>query len=1216
MRLTWLAFLSWCSTINGLGIQSGPNLGPLYAAQVVVDSANNKAMITGITYDESFGHTAKSVFDVRAGQQSSCFVATLQLPNLKFQSQASYGSPSTLEACRSIAIVDGKKALVTGVSEPGGLYHEPGSAQTAFGMLVDRNSLAIQSGQPILQDGDPVPYPVAIQVDNGDIYISSMFSKTDELNEFKNEAHPNWTHENKHGRHFEMMIEKRTANLSNNVWTSKFPIQIDEGGVKPSVFVSGMILKQNKLVVVGTTRGKGEGYGHNVAQDSDDEDGFFSVLDPNSGNLIQSGTNQKRIGTQEDDVISGICHDPSESGYFYIVGASQGTWKAPNNMVSDTNIPSGSLQPFVKKINLETLETEWSTSFGAQKGGAITKAYALGCTVVTDDVIYVGGVVENGASMMIGTHVKPSYGGDDVWVSQIDVDNGNVFWVNQIGSSGNDYLARGGGVAWDPKNKNAIVYGDTTGNMYHDRSDSQSELFLVSLDYDNGGTPETGDALTDDELYDDDDWNDDADDDQDDDDSVDTGTLFQDDDANDDWDDDDNDEDDWDDDVDDDQDDDDSVDTGTLVQDDDANDDWDDDYDDDDYDDDDYDDDDYDDDDWDDDADDDQDDDDDAVAANPVPGFDPDNINAIQTGPDVGPSYAGGMTYDRNTNSLFITGATYGAFSGPGIHPKTTSSCFFGVVNLPRMEWQQREVYGSDSAPEACNSIAMNEGSSGAIIVGSTEPTGLLTDLTSAKSSTADQYGMVLDVVKQAKYEFLGGTVIGDSPVNYPVAVAADTNQGRVYVVSLAATDTKVTANYKKVAKKEYPNFTKGGIDIEKYGSESYEINLESFTMQSSSTAGGASSVDLQETLALNWKKPLELDGGGFTYASGMVLPFNSNEVIIVGSIRSHTGGDMDGIIIKVNRQDGSFSTGTAPNSKPVEHLASKSGKDDWIKNVCLDPNDASSFYVVGATNGNINQRTDRTDDDVTVHGLVAKMSLDSLETIWVTQFPVSHHSGSKQASAAAAFGCDVILGDELMYVAGTVENGATIDFTGTKSTGQDDIFVAQVNTKSGVTQWLKQIGSNGNDRVARGGGIVADANRNAVVFGDTSGDFFRSRSKDPHIEFSDIFMFVLDYRDGFHQTPLVGPARSSSSESGSSNGITPQEWYASTAAFAKTSSGAMVFGIIGAITGALVLGCCFWGRMRTRKEGKNAYEHFFFLFRICTLTHSFIPLFSKPTRN
>jgi hypothetical protein len=197
-------------------------------------------------------------------------------------------------------------------------------------------------------------------------------------------------------------------------------------------------------------------------------------------------------------------------------------------------------------------------------------------------------------------------------------------------------------------------------------------------------------------------------------------------------------------------------------------------------------------------------------------------------------------------------------------------------------------------------------------------------------------------------------------------------------------------------------------------------------------------------------------------------------------------GDQMEGVMAKLKKSDGSFTQG-GTDGRSVAYFGSIIGKDDWIMNACADPNNRHLFYIVGATKGNINQSV--AIQDTSTHAFVAKIDLKTLTPSWSTQYPVMHHSSSNKAAATSAFGCDVIPGNELMYVAGTVKNGATIDFPGTSSAGQDDICIAQ----DGTLQWIEQVGSNGNNHVAYSGGVATDANKNAVVYEDTTGDFFRS---------------------------------------------------------------------------------------------------------------------------
>ena len=117
--------------------------------------------------------------------------------------------------------------------------------------------------------------------------------------------------------------------------------------------------------------------------------------------------------------------------------------------------------------------------------------------------------------------------------------------------------------------------------------------------------------------------------------------------------------------------------------------------------------------------------------------------------------------------------------------------------------------------------------------------------------------------------------------------------------------------------------------------------------------------------------------------------------------------------------------------------------------------------------------------------------------------------------------------------MSGVVENGATIRTSAESqvSSGSDDIFVAQLSTVDGNIRWLKQVGSDGSDSLARGGGIVADSDGNAVVFGDTDGSFYRSRSSEASA-FRELFVLVMDKADGSHQAPASSESDTEPDES------------------------------------------------------------------------------------
>ena len=107
------------------------------------------------------------------------------------------------------------------------------------------------------------------------------------------------------------------------------------------------------MVVAGSTRGQGEGYGN---AEGNDEDGFITILNTDTGELSDMADldrSNKRIGTAEDDIIAGICDDPMDVNSFYIVGATKGDMGQPSQ---DASPPQGSLKAYAQKMDIRTLE--------------------------------------------------------------------------------------------------------------------------------------------------------------------------------------------------------------------------------------------------------------------------------------------------------------------------------------------------------------------------------------------------------------------------------------------------------------------------------------------------------------------------------------------------------------------------------------------------------------------------------------------------------------------------------------------------------------------------------------------------------------------------------------------------------------------------------------------------------------------------------------------
>jgi hypothetical protein len=444
---------------------------------------------------------------------------------------------------------------------------------------------------------------------------------------------------------------------------------------------------------------------------------------------------------------------------------------------------------------------------------------------------------------------------------------------------------------------------------------------------------------------------------------------------------------------------------------------------------------------------------------------------------------------------------------------------------------------------------------------------------------TAKQYGIALDITtNNAKYELVGGALMDGSEVQFPIQVESD-GENKLWVVSMSSKDDKVTADYEKVSSKEYPNLTTGGI--EKYGSK-YTFVVEQMTLDRKS---GSSDV-IQQTLTVDWRKPFETADLESIFVSGMILTNYGRELVVVGSTdASPTGPDMDGIMAKINVEDGSFfSDGTGARS--VAYFASVTGRDDWIMQACRDTIDETAFYVVGATKGKIDSGASRSDDDQTVHAVVAKIHSNTLTAVWTKQYSVTHGSGNNgKAAAAAALGCAVIQGADAMYIAGVVENGATLNYGTQTSAGGDDIFVAMINTEDGSTRWVQQVGSNGDDRIARGGGVASDLNGNAIVYGDTTGSFYRSKAQDASPDVSDLFVMVFDQADGSHLNPLKGPPIKDTSA--------PREWYPNGVTKFKDNK-TLAYGMIALLLLMVAFLIFFVGRNRRRKEAESQKSNIF----------------------
>ena len=479
-----------------------PPRGATYAASMVL-GPDSTIYFTGITYN-AITH------------QSQCFVATAEADPTEFRqfevfAGSSQDGTATGDSCRSVAVLGGQTVALVGTADPEGYFGfidswdavaDQGLPQRGFGMTLHADTLQPIQGT-VLSSFARVPYPQAVAGDLHDsemMYVASMTSNEDTPPTLvQEEEFPNWGHLFQHGTTFALTVEAFSLTEDNGVekrWTKYFPVDAEDNTdntMLSSVHVGGIINKPGVgLIIAGATAGKGEAYG-SVTGAGTEEDGFLAILDPTTGALYNaygggdgfsssSSPSSQRFGSSSYDIVTDICDDPFDENAFYIVGSTKGDM---NGHVPDDVVlpPPGSLQAFIRKVNADTLEAEWTVQLPAYiDATTLSSADALGCAVNNIGSVYVVGQVDNGAGMVERNTIHVSKGGTDMWIARIDTVTAERKWIQQVGSAGDDFVARGGGIVIDAQG-NPIVYGDTNGNIYRDRAVyAHHDLFVIRFD--------------------------------------------------------------------------------------------------------------------------------------------------------------------------------------------------------------------------------------------------------------------------------------------------------------------------------------------------------------------------------------------------------------------------------------------------------------------------------------------------------------------------------------------------------------------------------------------------------------------------------------------------------------------------------------------------------------------------------------------------------------
>jgi len=508
------------------------------------------------------------------------------------------------------------------------------------------------------------------------------------------------------------------------------------------------------------------------------------------------------------------------------------------------------------------------------------------------------------------------------------------------------------------------------------------------------------------------------------------------------------------------------------------------------------------------------------------------------------------------------------------------SDCFIGILQIPRgdraPEWLRRVAIGVPDQSESCSDLfTYRNGNDRKLllaghVIGGTSVLGeqqeMFASTSTSESTEATVSGMVLDLTWYA--EIKGGYLLDHTAVQYPITLVADDRANTdedIYVASLLSSASEVNPAFTRYQEndvdenvEELDLTTSGGYLPPAFGSqysvllqrlgrrlstetEIFSVSTEEDVVDrnSSETSSGnllalkaaagmvdtttsAQSFDeyryVAEPLQEKWEQEFAADGSSVQVSSMLHRNSNSSNVVIfAGSTRSSgfglgeaTDNSMSGFITVVDANYGVVLRN--------RRVSSGSTSSDHILGLCQDKN--NNLYAVGMSNGELNpdESAATRGSDSTFQAFIQKMDSETLRVIWTRELAAetdASHPGSIHGMA-----CAVTPDGSHVYLAGTVKAGASITLNGrttaTKSAGHDDIFVAQYNASDGALRFVKQLGTNHNDQLAAGQGVVCDKYGNAILLANTQGSFLNPSEKvNPFI--NDVVVLSIDRINGDH---------------------------------------------------------------------------------------------------
>jgi len=506
---------------------------------------------------------------------------------------------------------------------------------------------------------------------------------------------------------------------------------------------------------------------------------------------------------------------------------------------------------------------------------------------------------------------------------------------------------------------------------------------------------------------------------------------------------------------------------------------------------------------------------------------------------DTASSYATGMYYDDKTERLYVTGSSYGSFFDPSFPYDTKigdRDCFFGTLQLPKTAdprgpmWLQRMSFGDPQSLDSCTSIHVRNdgGHRNVYTVGhSLAYPAMLAGVVeegdeegAAEVENVSVYGVVLDISYGSQLQ--GGHVLQTSNMEYPLAVVGAEDGQDLFTISVHSETNFRGSSYEQWLMDQLtlqPDPDVFGSFLPHWLGTNYSATLVRLrsvevTAPAAGTAGAQAEPGEATTRVAwtpRWTKPLvaATGNGAGTQVTSLLQHSSSGEVLVAGftthprSVHNESSGrsnvTVDGFLATVDPQSGetlesiSFSSAAAINNFQAFGMCESSGN-------------SSDVFVAGITPEKGREGSYKT--------VLVKLAAKTLDVVWSAKIS-GIPSDNSETVLMYGSSCAVTSDGNLVYVAGTITNGASLSLNGgrtaaTSSHGKDDVFVAQLDVSDGSIVYARQVGTSQNDFLARGESIVCDLEGNAMLLVNTKGSFFREKKQISEGITTDVVVFSV----------------------------------------------------------------------------------------------------------